>query len=313
MHLVVNGKGRVRPLLAVSLLALMMTAAACEGPAGPTGPAGSIGGIGGAGPTGPTGPAGTPGASVAGRTIFGLDGANGLISFGAFTPDRIIAKVTVTGLAAGETLIGIDFRPANDTLYAVSSASRVYTVNVTTGIATAVGSSAFTPALSGTSFGIGFNPVADRLRIHSTTGQNLRVNQLTGAVAANDTALAYVAGDANFGASPNIVATAYTNSVRPTPLATDLYAIDSNRDILVEVDRPNGGTLRTIGSLNFNTSEDAGFDIAGDTDIAYASLTPSSAPGGPSRLYQINLRTGNATLLGAINNASPLRSIAVAP
>ena len=197
MHLVANGKGRVRPLLAVSLLALMMTAAACEGPIGPTGPAGPIGGIGGTGPTGPTGPAGNPGASVAGRTIFGLDGANGLISFGAFTPDRIIAKVTVTGLAAGETLIGIDFRPANDTLYAVSSASRVYTVNVTTGIATAVGSSAFTPALSGTSFGIGFNPVADRLRIHSTTGQNLRVNQLTGAVAANDTALAYVAGDPN--------------------------------------------------------------------------------------------------------------------
>lgn len=209
--------------------------------------------------------------------------------------------------------MGIDFRPATDTLYAVSSASRVYTVNVTTGVATAIGTGPFTPALTGTSFGVGFNPVPDRIRIHSTTEQNLRVNQLTGAVAATDTALAYIAGDVNFVANPNIVATGYTNSVRPAPIATDLYAIDSNLDILVIVDRPNGGTLRTIGSLNFNTSDDAGFDIAGDTDIADASLTPSSAPGGPSRLYQINLRSGNATLLGAINNALPLRSIAVAP
>ncbi|MEO7653528.1 MAG: DUF4394 domain-containing protein [Bryobacteraceae bacterium] len=293
------------------MFAILMTAAACEGPTGPAGPAGETGATGATGATGGTGPAGPAGAPVAGRLVYGLDGANGLLSFGSLTPDRVIAKVTVSGLGAGESLVGIDFRPANDTLYAVSSASRVYTVNVTTGVATAIGAAAFTPALSGTAFGIGFNPVADRLRIHSNTEQNLRVNQLTGAVAATDTALAFIAGDVNFGANPNVVATAYTNSVKPTPIATDLFAIDSNLDILVIVDRPNGGTLRTIGSLNFNTTDDSGFDIGGDTDIAYASLTPSSAPGGPSRLYQINLRTGNATLLGAINNPSPIRSIAV--
>jgi len=234
------------------------------------------------------------------------------MSFGVFTPDRIIARVAITGLAAGETIVGIDFRPANGDLVAVSSTSRIYTLNSTSGAATAVGTG-FTPGLSGTAFGVGFNPVPDRLRIHTNADQNLRINQITGALAAVDTVLAYIPGDVNAGQNPNIVGTAYTNSVQPAPIATDLFAIDSNRDALVFLVSPNGGTIRTIGALNFDTSEDVGFDIAGDTDIAYASLTAMSAPGGPSRLYQINLRTGNATLLGSINNATPIRSIAVAP
>ncbi len=236
-----------------------------------------------------------------------------LISFGALTPDRPIAKVAITGLAAGETVVGMDFRPVGDALYVVGSTSRTYTVNVSTGVATAVTPAAFTPALSGSSFGIGFNPMVDRLRVHSDTEQNLRINQLTGAVAFNDAALAYTAGDVNFGANPNIVGTAYTNSVNPAPTVTELYAIDSNLDILVELDAPNDGKLSTVGSLNFNTSGDVGFDIAGDTDIAYASLTPAAAATGSSRLYMINQRTGNATLIGVIGHATPLRSIAVAP
>ncbi len=128
-----------------------------------------------------------------------------------------------------------------------------------------------------------------------------------------DTALAFVAGDANAGANPNVVGVAYTNSVRPAPTATELFVIDSNRDILAISDRPNGGTLRTIGSLGFDTSDDVGFDIAGDTDVAYATLTPAGAAAGPSRLYTVNLRLGNAVVVGPVGHATPLRSIAVAP
>ncbi|MGI8784653.1 MAG: DUF4394 domain-containing protein [Acidobacteriota bacterium] len=236
-----------------------------------------------------------------------------LISFGALTPDRAIAKVLITGLATGETVVGMDFRPLDNALYVEGSTSRTYTVNVTTGAATAVAPTPFTPALSGTAFGVGFNPMVDRLRIHTDADQNLRINQITGALAANDAALAFIAGDANAAANPNIVGTAYTNSVNPAPTVTELYGIDSNLDILVELDAPNDGKLSTVGALNFNTSADVGFDIAGDTDIAYASLTPAAAATGSSRLYTINQRTGNATLVGVIGHATPLRSIAVAP
>ena len=51
------------------------------------------------------------------------------------------------------------------------------------------GAPAFTPALSGTAFGFDFNPTVDRIRVVSDTGQNLRLNPDTGAVAAVDGAL----------------------------------------------------------------------------------------------------------------------------
>ncbi len=299
-----------------SILALVLVISACEGPTGPegpAGPAGPTGAQGNPGNPGGTGPVGPPGAPFAGRTIFGVDGANMLISFGALSPDRSIAKVAITGLAAGETIVGIDFRPLNNTLFAVGSTSRLYTVNVGTGAATAVVATPFTPALSGTSFGVDFNPAVDRLRIHTDTEQNLRINQTMGATATLDRPLAYLPGDVNAGANPNVVGTAYTNSFNPAPTSTDLFGIDSNLDNLVRLDLPNDGTLATIGRLNFDTSGDVGFDVAGDTDIAYASLTPAAGASGSSRLYTINLRTGNATFVGVIGHATPLRGIAVAP
>src|ERR1044072_7268736 len=60
--------------------------------------------------------------------------------------------VPVTGLQGGETLVGIDLRPATSTLYGIGSSSRMYTINPITGTATQVGSAgAFT--LNGTAFG----------------------------------------------------------------------------------------------------------------------------------------------------------------
>lgn len=256
-----------------------------------------------------------PEASVfAGRTIFGVDGSNNLITFAALTPGTRASIMAISGLSAGETIVGIDFRPASNDLFAVSSSSRLYTINTATGAVTAVGGGTFTPALSGTSFGVGFNPQVDRLRIHTNTEQNLRVNQtVSPLVVLVDVPLAYKAGDVNFGQNPSIVGTAYTLSNNPAPASTELYGIDSDRDVMIELDLPNDGQMTTVGSLGFDTSADVGFDIAGDTDVAYASLTPASASTGPSRLYTVNLRTGLVSGVGIIGHPTPLRSIAVAP
>jgi hypothetical protein len=161
---------------------------------------------------------------------------------------------------------------------------------------------------------VGFNPAADRLRIHSNTEQNLRINQTANPlVTFVDGPLAYAAGDVNAGQDPQITGTAYTLSVRPAPTATELFAIDAGRDALARLNAPNDGQLTTVGSLGFDTSEDVGFDIAGDTDIAYATLTPAGAASGPSRLYTVNLRSGQVTVVGQVGHPSPIRSIAVAP
>ena len=244
-----------------------------------------------------------------GRRIFAVDAAGSLVTFGSQNPDRT-RRVAISGLQSGETLVGIDFRPADGRLYAVSAASRIYVVDTLTAAATVVGSAPFTPALAGTSFGFDFNPTVDRIRVHGNAGQNLRVHPATGAVAATDTALTYLAGDPGAGTTPRITGTAYTNSVSGAT-STVLFGIDSNRDALVLVGAPNGGRMTTVGSLGVNTTDDVGFDIAGPdaTREAYVTLTE----GNRSQLYTINLSTGATTPLGRIGGSSPLRGIAVAP
>ena len=124
-------------------------------------------------------------------TLVGLTTTGTLVTFDSSTPGTVSAPVTVSGLQTGETLVGIDYRPANGQLVGVGSSSRLYLINPSTGAATAIGSAPFTPALSGTNFAVDFNPAADKLRVESNTGQNLRINADTGVTAATDTALSY--------------------------------------------------------------------------------------------------------------------------
>ena len=118
---------------------------------------------------------------------YAIDGVSNLLIFNPFDP-KPIAK-PITGLQTGETLLGLDMRPANGQLYALGSSNRLYTLNTSSGLATAVGTAAFTPALSGTAFGFDFNPTVDRIRIVSNTGQNLRAHPETGLIAAVDSTL----------------------------------------------------------------------------------------------------------------------------
>ena len=236
--------------------------------------------------------------SAQAEPIVALTSDNRLITFDSAAPATSTETVTITGVASGETLVGIDYRPATGTLFAVSSAGRIYSINSDTGVATGVGTAPqFT--VNGTSFGVDFNPVPDRLRITSDAEQNLRANPNDG-TAIVDGPLAYGATDANTGANPNIVGSAYTNSFAGAG-ATTLYNIDSNLDILTIQNPPNNGTLVTVGSLGVNTSDQVGFDISGRTGIAYASLTV----GGVSQLYTINLLSGAATATATPSAIAP--------
>src|SRR6187402_977548 len=99
-----------------------------------------------------------------------------------------VTTVAILGLQVGETLVGIDLRPATGTLYGVGSSSRLYTINPLTGTANQVGTAgAF--ALNGTSFGTDFNPQVDRIRQVSNTEQNIRLNPNDGTLTATDTGL----------------------------------------------------------------------------------------------------------------------------
>lgn len=213
---------------------------------------------------------------------YAVDGSNNLIIFNPMAPNPV--SKAITGLQAGETIYGIDFRPATDQLFALGSTSRLYTINPSSGLATVVGSGPFTPALSGNDFGFDFNPTVDRIRVVSNTGQNLRLNPNDGTVAAVD-------GTLNPG-TPNVTASAYTNNFAGAT-TTVLYNIDTRTGaaMLFRQMPPNDGTLVSVGSLGTEVESSNGFDIGGTSGMAYALLRS----GGTTRVYSINLTSGAAT------------------
>ncbi len=249
-------------------------------------------------------------------TIFALTVNNTLLNFNPGLPGVINSARFITGLSQGESVLGIDFRPADGKLYALTNANRVYTINPANGNAAPVGASPFTPALAGMNFGIDFNPVPDRIRVVSDNDQNLRLNPNNGAVAGVDGTLAFAAGDTNAGIDPTVVGSAYTNNFAGATTTT-LYGIDSNLDILVTQGSiggapvsPNTGQLFTVGNLNVNTTGLVGFDISPNPAAAFASLTQQGASS--SQLYTINLASGAATLMGTIGGGRLIRDIAFA-
>ena len=113
------------------------------------------------------------------QTVLGLGPANTLVRFSATSPAAVASSVTISGITAGDTLIGLDVRPANGFVYAVANSGRIYQLDPTNGAA--VAGAQISAPLTSAVFGVDFNPAADRLRIVTRTGQNLRINVDTGA------------------------------------------------------------------------------------------------------------------------------------
>ena len=107
------------------------------------------------------------------------------------------SPVSISGLGAGETVLGIDVRPATGELLGLGSSSRLYTIDPVTGVATARTSNAFIPALADDVAAFDVNPVNDRVRVVTANGQNLRVNPDTGLVGNTDGDAFYKPDDAH--------------------------------------------------------------------------------------------------------------------
>jgi hypothetical protein len=208
---------------------------------------------------------------------YATDMTNNLLIFNPFNPQPIAKPIT--GLQANETILGLDMRPANGQLYALGSSSRLYTINASSGVATAVGTDAFTPALSGTTFGFDFNPTVDRIRIVSNTGQNLRAHPETGVIAAVDGAI-----------NPTgsmVTAAAYTNNFAGAT-TTALYVIDAQNQRLLLQSPPNNGTLTPVGSpFSIKIAGENGFDISSKSNRAFVLLNNE----GEIKLFNLNLTT----------------------
>lgn len=270
----------------------------------------------GGGGSGPVEPApvtcGTDSTALQG---VGLTSGGALVCFDTERPDRHYALGTVTGLE-NETLVGIDFRapftdaagvnngvPSGGTLYGLGSSGGVYSIafdDADDATAAATKKAQIDQVLTGTHFGIDFNPTVDRLRIVSDTGQNLRANV--------DTGVTVVDGALNAAGAPvaGVVAAAYTNNDTDPGTGTTLYGIDSVLDQVLLQSPPNAGGLVPIGALGVDTGSNVGFDLYSEvTETASGATTTTDVlgfasldVGGAKGLYSITPFSGRAALIG---------------
>lgn len=294
----------------------------------------ATGGVTTSGPISPTGIIGVALQQPAATPIFALS-ADGtqllrLLSSSLNTP----VTLNIAGIVAGETLVGIDFRPQTGQLYslgvnATTDNGTIYVIDPQSGAASVVGTAGsvafvtttgavvdFPPVSAG--YGFDFNPTVDRIRVVTGTGLNFRANPNNGAPAdTNNNAADGNNPDSSINGGPagsmGVTAAAYTNSFGQslTGGVTTQYVIDPVSNMLFIQNPPNNGTLtagQTI-TLNGNTLdfvEANGFDIpstvrvmtssAPATGSGFAALTVGSA----TRLYSIDLSNGRATDLGAL-------------
>jgi len=232
------------------------------------------------------------------RVVGLAGGGTELVQFNPLKPGTVSNRVTVTGLTGGDTsLVGIDYRVQDGSLYGVgntAASAGVYSINTSTGVATPV--TRLTVALSGTSFGVDFNPAANALRVISDTGQNLRQPFATpGAATVADGALSYAAPAVATGVN----GAAYTNNDLDANTATTLFVLDTALDQIAIQSPANAGTLAPTGKLGVDAAGVTGFDI-------YSVLRNGSSVGSiglaavNGSLYEVGLLNGTATRLGTL-------------
>jgi hypothetical protein len=211
---------------------------------------------------------------VAPPDTFAITSSNRVVSFNRALP-AINESTKIFGLAADERVLGFDVRPADGKLVLLTSSARLYQMDPRVGYADLLSTLKADPTdtskpftgLIGSSFGVNFNPVPDRLRVVSDTGQNLRINVATGATT-TDGALSL----------SKVNTASYTNAFA-SACRTKLYYIESGSNRLLTTADPNRGMLAPIGTLDVNGNID-GFEIVtlpDGSNIGFAILTSTGA------------------------------------
>jgi hypothetical protein len=196
---------------------------------------------------------------------------------------------------------GIDVRPANGVLYAITNFGQFWSIDYNTGAQTLV-SNQTVKFNGGQDFGFDFNPTVDRARCIGRNTKNARYNVDTGALSDFDPVAPGIQFDLNenYPAAPStvpqVVGAAYTNSYTGPPLTTKLYVVDIANFNLALQNPPNNGTLTTVGSLGITGFKKAGFDIY--TNKA-TNATTAILGTNKKNFYTVDLTTGAATRVWA--------------
>ncbi len=254
--------------------------------------------------------------AVTATALVNSSGTFQLLFFDTASPGTVNAPIPVSGLTVGDTLVGIDYRPADSVLIGLgynagTGATRVYSLS-NVGIATPINTLTLATGLGRIT--ADFNPAANAIRVVTSgaTSNNLRIPAAgTGALVT----------DANLNPpNPGIRSTAYSrnNAGGGTSGATTLYEIDGTNNALVTQgtvdfftgtpggDSPNNGNLTQVANLTGVTgSSVVGFDIfnapgTAATSPGSAFLASGTGGTGTVTILSLNLTTAAASNLGTL-------------
>lgn len=238
------------------------------------------------------------------NSVFGLNLNGQLIRFETEDASSIVTA-DITG--ATGTFIGVDFRPADQLLYGVTTTGQVYTINLLTYVATQVGNTlncTFPAPSSPLFYGFDWNPVANQLRVIDTNGNNWRID-VTNSLCLVDTSITDTTGGSTV---PALTAIAYANNTVGQTV-TSLLAFDVVGQSYGIVSPPNGGLYTPFGPLTdyaLPTTNAASYDIFGNGNgLATFQIGTNSYVG------SVNTGDGSFSFIAQAGNVV-VRSLSVA-
>ena len=249
-------------------------------------------------------------APASAARLVGLTDKNQLLTFDSATPGAN-TSVAISNLAAGESIVSIDYRNPNQQLYGLGSLGNLYALDAVTGTATAFASGVVPNVAGGATYEIDWNPANNNLRVigNGAAPNSNRAFTFATGVTAVQTALSRADG----GGALDVVGAAYNNNQFGSDTANlSLFYIDAASDALFfNRNAFGGGVLTKVGDLTlggvlFGINNQSGFDIAAD-GMAFVAWREN--------LYGIDLTSGALSLRGSIganNNVIGLTAVAAA-
>jgi hypothetical protein len=215
-----------------------------------------------------------------------------LVSFESDAPATFTSDRAITGLGAGESVVGMDTSPRNGVPYVLtvdtSDAGRLYALDPSSGAATLVGQLAPDPAdtvaptytsLADSAYGVDFNPQSNLLRVIAGNDQNenLRVNPANG----------LVTRDTDISGGAGVAGVAYHTNDNTTSTSTVQYGYDFSHNDWGNVAMPNGGMWVLIAHNGTFTSGNAGRIGLDEAPSGRMWETHYDSGGSAQKLYEV--------------------------
>lgn len=245
---------------------------------------------------------------------FGLTSSDVLVRFPVDSPGILTRIGPVTGLIEDISLVGMDFRVQDGLLYGVGNLGGVYTISRSTGAATPV--SQLTVPLTGTQFGVDFNPAADALRVISDQSQNLRHSVVTDTTTADTPLTNPAVPPAPAAPATGVTMAGYTNNDLDSGSGTTLFDIDTDLDRVAIQAPANSGTLNPTGTIGRDALAGGDIDVYSylsgtfrtERNVMYGAIRPT---GMRSQLFLVDPLTGTLTSRGTFGDGAAVVDVAL--